>query len=196
MDMLLELWLPIVLSAIALFFASFLAWTVLPHHKPDWKKIPDEASFMEKIKAMNIPPGMYIFPMVKAEEMKDPEKKRLLEGGCQGTLNLWPGPPNMGVNMALTVLYFLLVSLFVGYLAAFSVEPGEEFARVFQIVATTGVLAFCAGGVLNDIWFRKTPRAMLMNFVDGVAYAAILGVIFALLWPGAAEAVAPPEVVN
>jgi len=33
--MLLALWLPIVLSAIALFFASFLSWVVLPLHKRD-----------------------------------------------------------------------------------------------------------------------------------------------------------------
>ena len=30
-----SLWLPILLSTVALFFLSFLAWTVLPHHKPD-----------------------------------------------------------------------------------------------------------------------------------------------------------------
>jgi hypothetical protein len=196
MDMLLELWLPIVLSAVALFFASFLAWAVLPHHKPDWKKLPDEATFMERLKAMNVPPGQYIFPMVGHEEAKDPEKKRLLEGGCLGTLNVWPGPPNMAANMALSVLYFLIVSVFCAYIGAFSVEPGEDFGRVFQIMMTTGVLAFCAGGVLNDIWFRKPARAMLMNFIDGVAYSAVLGVIFALLWPGLGEAIPPAEVIN
>ena len=37
--MLVSLWLPIVLSAVALFFASFLSWMVLQLHKQDWKKL-------------------------------------------------------------------------------------------------------------------------------------------------------------
>ncbi len=35
MEPLLDLWLPIVVSAVIVFVASFLAWMVLPHHKGD-----------------------------------------------------------------------------------------------------------------------------------------------------------------
>ena len=45
MELLSTLWLPIVLSGVALFFASFLAWMVLPHHKGDFIKLPDEGAF-------------------------------------------------------------------------------------------------------------------------------------------------------
>ena len=37
-----------------------------------------------------------------------------------------------------------------------------------------------AAGIPNVIWFR---RKFLMDFLDGVAYALVTGVAFALLWP-------------
>lgn len=45
MDELLDLWLAIVVSAVIVFVASFLAWMVLGHHKGDWKGLPDEDTF-------------------------------------------------------------------------------------------------------------------------------------------------------
>ena len=51
------LWLPVVLSAVALFFASFLAWMVLPHHKGDWVKLPEEERFENAVRELNLPAG-------------------------------------------------------------------------------------------------------------------------------------------
>ena len=39
--------LPIVISGVALFFASFLSWMVLQLHKQDWVKLAQEDKFME-----------------------------------------------------------------------------------------------------------------------------------------------------
>jgi len=36
------LWLPVVLSGVAVFFLSFLMWMVVGHHKSDFGKTPDE----------------------------------------------------------------------------------------------------------------------------------------------------------
>lgn len=36
-----SLWLTIVLSAVAVFYASFVAWMILPHHKADWNGLPE-----------------------------------------------------------------------------------------------------------------------------------------------------------
>ena len=43
---LISLWLPILLCAIALFLASFLSWMVVQLHKNDWKKLSNEDAFM------------------------------------------------------------------------------------------------------------------------------------------------------
>ena len=37
-----SLWLPIVLSAVIVFIASAAVWMLLPHHKGEWKGLPDE----------------------------------------------------------------------------------------------------------------------------------------------------------
>ena len=44
--MLLSLILPIGLSAVALFFASFLSWMVFQLHKMDWVKLAKEDEFL------------------------------------------------------------------------------------------------------------------------------------------------------
>jgi hypothetical protein len=60
--MLLALALPIILSGVALFFASFLSWMVLQLHKKDWVKLEKEDEFMVATGNCNIPVGSYIFP--------------------------------------------------------------------------------------------------------------------------------------
>jgi hypothetical protein len=175
-----SLWLPIILSGVALFFASFAAWMILPHHKSEWKGLPDEASLTGTLRTMNVAPGQYMFPHCAPEQMKSEEFKRRAEAGPHGTLTIWSGRPNMGVNMLCTVLFFLIANFVIAYLAAMVLPPGEEFMRVFRFVGTAGVLTYGTANILNGIWFG---RKMVADIVDGVAYGLITGLIFALLWP-------------
>ena len=50
--MLTQLILPIVLSTVALFFASFLSWMVLQLHKQDWSPLAKEDEFMAAVGAL------------------------------------------------------------------------------------------------------------------------------------------------
>ena len=54
MAALMELWLPIVVSAVIVFFASFLAWMVLPHHNGDWKGLPNEDALNNTIRTTSL----------------------------------------------------------------------------------------------------------------------------------------------
>jgi hypothetical protein len=180
---LIDLWLPIVLSAIVVFVASFIAWMVLPHHKSDWAKLPDEDRFTASLRDMNIPPRQYIFPCSESpEEMKSDAFKQRLERGPRGTLNVWAAPCNMGTNLLLTFLFFLFISFVIGYLGTIVLERGEGFMKVFRVTGTAGILAYCCGGILNAIWFKKT---VLNDMLDGLAYALLTGLVFAMLWPAA-----------
>src|SRR5262245_33849079 len=97
---LMSLWLPIILSGIALFFASWLAWTVLPHHKGEWKPVPDEENLLGTLRQMNVSPGQYTFPHCHDQaDFKSEDYQRRLKGGPIGTMTVWNGPPNMGRNM-------------------------------------------------------------------------------------------------
>lgn len=58
----LSLWLPIVVAGVALFFASWLAWMVLPHHKKEWIGLANEDAVLGAIRSAGVAPGQYVFP--------------------------------------------------------------------------------------------------------------------------------------
>jgi hypothetical protein len=177
-----SLWLPIILSGIALFFASFAAWMLLPHHKPEWTGLPNEDAVLNSLRTTDVKPGQYMFPYVcKPEELKTEEFKRRREAGPTGTLTVWKKPPNMGVNMLCTVLFFTIANFVIAYLAAMVLPPGTDFMKVLRFVGTAGILTYGTANILNGIWFG---RKMLADIIDGVAYGIITGLIFAALWPG------------
>ena len=61
MEFLSLLWLPILISGVVLFIASSVAWTMMPHHKTDWKKTTNEDELMSAIGKFNMPAGSYMF---------------------------------------------------------------------------------------------------------------------------------------
>ena len=182
MEFLIDLWLPILLNGVVLFVLSFVAWVILPHHFNDFSMLPEESDFMDAVERMNIPVGNYMFPYAKSKvEQGSPEYQEKYKVGPRGTLQVF-SMPNMGVNMAKTVVFFLVTSAVIGYITYFACPPIAEgqFMKVFRIAGTIGILVHASSGILNGIWFQ---RKMLTNFVDGVVYGLILGLIFAFLWP-------------
>ncbi|MEL7499628.1 MAG: hypothetical protein AAFN77_18640 [Planctomycetota bacterium] len=179
MEFLINLWLPILICGIVLFFTSSLFWTVLPHHEDDHKKAPDEEALMGAIRTLDLPAGPYMFPFLRHAEMKDEAKQELYKQGPRGLLIIWD-IPNMGRNLGLTLTYFLLISLIIGYIAWEALGVDATFLKVFQIVGAMGLLVYCSSGHLRAIWFRH-PK--LMDTIDGIAYGVMSGLIFASLWP-------------
>jgi hypothetical protein len=178
-----SLWLPIILSGVALFFASWAAWMLLPPHKGEWKKLPDEDGVMGALRKFNIPPGQYSFPRAcDPQEMKTDDFKRRKEAGPSGFLTIWGTWPNMGVNMVCTLLFFTIANAVIAYLAGTVIPPGASFMTVFRFVGTAGILTYGTANILNGIWFG---RKMVADIFDGIAYGLITGLIFAVLWPGA-----------
>ncbi len=182
--MLLRLWLPIVLSGVALFFASFLSWMVVQLHKRDWNKLPDEDAFLKALRGINPPPGNYMFPGCgNGAEMKSPEFQAKMAAGPRGVMTVFPlvpMGPDMGRNLGLTFLYFLVVSFCIAYLATLGLSAGAGFRPVFRFVSTAGLLTFLSGIVGHSIWFRCRITG---HVIESVAYAAIIGAIFGAMWP-------------
>lgn len=183
MEWLTALWLPILITTVALFFASFLAWVVLPHHKPDIRRWPDEDQLLEFLRQSQAQAGEYLFPLIDEKDMREDWARQRYAEGPWGMVILWPAQPNMPANMIKTVLFFLLVTVLVAYVGANALPDGANFGQVFQIVGTTAILAHCAGGVCREIWFTRPLRAKLMDLIDGLAFGVITGVIFSLMWP-------------
>jgi hypothetical protein len=181
MEFLTALWMPIVLSAVVLFFASFVAWTVLTHHESDFAKAPNEEKLMEHVRELQLPPGSYMFPWCSHKDMKDPARQERYKRGPRGKLVIWD-MPNMGRNLILTLVYFLIVAAVTAYIGFAAMGHTDDKMHVFRIIGTIGVLVFASSGQLNAVWF---PRRTVMDFVDGVVFGILMGLIFAGLWPGA-----------
>ena len=69
-----SLWLPILLSAVVVFVASSIIHMVLPYHRSDFKKLPDEEGVMGALRKSAVPPGDYVFP--KPDSMKAMPRRR------------------------------------------------------------------------------------------------------------------------
>ncbi|WP_339735104.1 hypothetical protein [uncultured Gimesia sp.] len=180
--MLTSLLIPIALSAVALFFASFLSWMVFQLHRDDWIKLESEDAFLEAVKNQNIPLGSYMFPGCKSpEEMKSEEYQQKWNDGPCGIMTVFP-KVNMGKKLGLTFLYFLIISFALAYLSTQAIAPGAEFIVVFRFMATAGLLTFLAATVQHAIWFHNR---IIGHVIESILYAVIVGLIFGLMWPAA-----------
>jgi hypothetical protein len=113
-------------------------------------------------------------------EMKSPEHQAKWEAGPRGIITVFD-KVNMGRNLGLTFLLFLAVSFCLAYLATLALPPGAGFLSVFRFVSTAGLIAFLPAIVQHAIWFHCR---IVGHVLESIAYAAILGAIFAALWPG------------
>lgn len=169
-----DLWLPILAAWISTHVLSTLAWTVLPHHKPEWKHLPYDLVEPATSSAATEAGGQYVLTEA-ADGDPDPSK-------CRGTLVIWSRPPTMGINIGLTLAFFFVVALTIGYLASIGLHPESPPLEVFRFTATIALLTHCLGGRQLTIWFRRRWK---MDMLDGLAYALATGASFALLWPSA-----------
>lgn len=169
----LDLWLPILIAGVAVHIASTLAWTVLPHHKPEWLRLP-MGPLDDAMPAAGAEVGKQYMLIESGAEPNDPN------ADCKGTLILWKNSPNMGKNIALTIVYFLFISTVIGYLASISMTAETPKIDVFRFTATSALLAYSLGGLSHVIWFR---RRILLDMLDGLVYSLITGGVFAALWP-------------
>jgi hypothetical protein len=182
-----QLWLPILVSAVIVFFASALAWMALPHHKKDVKALPNEAALKDQLKQLNVPPGMYMWPNCQTgEDMNSEEFKARFNAGPWGSINILPARPNFGRNLLLVFIFYLVVSVFVGYITSLAqgATAGAGFVPVFRVAGAVGVLAYCAGQIPGAIFFGKPGRFVLTDLIDGVVYGLLTGAVFGVFWPG------------
>lgn len=180
-----SLWLPILVTAAAIFFLSFLMWMVLPHHRKDHGTIPDESGLMSHLRSQGIKPGMYAFPFCgDQKQMKDPEWIKRRDAGPSGFLNICPpGAWNMGGALAKWFVLLLAICTVAAYVGTLALDAGADYMMVFRVIATCMLLAFCSNVISDCIWKAHPARPVLMHLFDGLIYALVAGGIFGSLWP-------------
>ncbi|MGZ8868736.1 MAG: hypothetical protein ACXW2P_10360, partial [Thermoanaerobaculia bacterium] len=112
-----QLWLPILVSAVLVFVASNILWMGLKFwHYRDYKRVPDDAVFVNAAKSL--PSGLYMFPWMDWKTMT-PEQKAAAQAG-PSALMIVRNPATFGFAKALVLyfLYCLLGSLLAAYVAS------------------------------------------------------------------------------
>ncbi|PYV50835.1 MAG: hypothetical protein DMG92_06275 [Acidobacteria bacterium] len=179
------LWLPILLSAVIVFVASSIIHMMLPIHKSDYRKLPDEAKVLDTLRAVGVTSGReYRFPFCTQKEMKSPETIERFKRGPVGLLVIMPsGAPKMGKFLGQWFLYCVVVSIFTAYLTGRMRMPGTEYLEVFRIAGTVAFIGYSLAQLQNAIWRGETWGVTLKHVLDGLIYGLLTAGVFGWLWP-------------
>jgi hypothetical protein len=185
MTFLAQLWMPILLSAVLVFFASSLIHMVLKWHNSDYRKLADEDAVRAAIRAGSPAPGQYIVPYcTHGADMKTPEMQQKWAEGPVGFITLRPnGVPQMGGTLAMWFLFTLAIGVIAAYLASKNLPAGASFGQVCRFVGIVAFLAYAGGAVPDGIWWGKPWGSVAKDLLDGLIYGVVTGVSFAWLWP-------------
>jgi hypothetical protein len=184
---LLDLWLPILLSAVFVFVVSSVLHMLIPLHRKDYGKLPDEDGLLAAMRSAKVTPGSYMFPLGSSmKDMASPEMLERQKLGPVGFMTIVPnGPYAMGKALGQWFVLSLVISLFVAYVGSFALEPGAEYLAVFRLTGTIAVVVYALGNVTDSIW-KGVRWGITAKFVfDGVCYGLVTGGAFGWLWPGA-----------
>lgn len=178
-----SLWLPILISAVIVFLASWIIHMFLPHHRSDFAKLPQEDATLDALRA--IPAGTYMAPHANTPaQMKQPEYVEKRKRGPMVILSLSAGGDmGMGKPLFQWFVYLLVISLFAGYLACHVIAAGASYLAVFRIVGTAAFMAYALGHVHQSIWYRQAWSTTAKYAIDGLIYALLTAGVFGCLWP-------------
>ena len=179
------LWAPILISAVLVFFLSFVIHMVLPYHKGDYAKVPSEDALQEALRKLNIPPGDYMIPRPEGPQgMKSPEYKEKVQKGPVVVMTVMKGADtSMGASLAQWFVYLLLVGVLAAYITGRAVAPGESYLRVFRFAGATSFIAYSIALWQNSIWYKQKWSTTLKNTFDGLVYGLFTAGVFGWLWP-------------
>ena len=179
------LWLPILLSAIAVWVASAIIWMVMPYHKSDFRKLPDEDAALRALTPQGLVPGQYSFPYSGSpEDLRDPETARKFEAGPVGFLTVVPsGTPTMGGKIMLSFVFYLVISMVVAYLVSRTLDPGADYLAVFRVTGTVAWLAYGTATVPDAIWFGRPWSGIVKGMLDALVFGLLTAGFFGWLWP-------------
>ncbi len=186
MQFLVDLWLPILLSAVAVFFVSSLVHMVLGYHKHDYDCLPDEDKLLETMRAAGVAPGEYVFPhCTDMKELANEPMLSKLKAGPIGFLSVLPsGGWNMGKTLGLWFVFCVVMSVFVAYVVSLAVAPGAEFGHVLRVASAVAFLGYSGATPCSSIWKAQNWSTTSKLMFDGVLYALATGAMFAWLYPG------------
>lgn len=175
------LWQPILLSAILAFVAGAVIWMVMPWHKSDWKKAPNEESLRNALRGAA--PGQYSVPHCADQAAyKDPEMQQKLKDGPTAFITVMPsGIPNMGPKLVMMFVVNLVVAVVCAYFVSRTAAPDADYLAIFRISGTVAFVAYGMAYMQESVWFGRPWSATAKTFLDALIYAGLTGGAFGWL---------------
>lgn len=183
MQFLADLWLPILLSGVAVFILSAISHAALPFHHKEWGRLPNEDAVMDALRSGMSGHGLYSVPSAAGGDPNAPDVKAKMERGPIAFITILPaGLPSMGRMMGLSVIYNIAVSVFVAYVASHTVAAGSDYLAVFRVTGTVAFMAYALSSVPDSIWFGRPWSSYVLQVIDALVYALVIGGIFGWRW--------------
>jgi len=181
---LMSLWLPILLSAVAVFIASSVLHMLTPWHKTDFRKLPNEDRSREGLRALALAPGDYMTPCPSSpEEMKSPEFAEKMKQGPRIVMTVMPnGPMSMGKPLGMWFVYCLVVSFFSAYVAATALPRGAPYMPVFHVISVAAFMGYSLALWPMSIWYQRSWITTVKSTIDGLIYGLLTAGVFGWLW--------------
>lgn len=180
-----SLWLPVLLSAVAVFVVSSVVHMATPWHKNDYRKAPDEDRLMDALRGLDLPPGDYMVPCAgSTKDLSSPAFLEKMNKGPVVVMTVLPsGPMNLGRNLGLWFLYSLLVGVLAAYVASRALPAGAPLLAVLRFAGATAFIGYSVALWQMAVWYRRSWGTTLRSTIDGLVYAVITGLIMGWLWP-------------
>jgi hypothetical protein len=179
-----SLWLPILLSAVAVFALSSLVHTVFPYHKSDYAKVPDEDQVMAALRPFNLVPDDYLMPRPgTAAQMRSPEFLEKMKKGPIVLMTVRPSEFSMATNFIQWFVHCLVIGVFAAYVTGRALPPGAEYLNVFRFAGTVAFAGYALALPTDSIWFARKWSTTFKSLFDGLMYALLTAGMFGWLWP-------------
>lgn len=181
-----SLWLPVLLSAVAVFVVSSVIHMFSPWHKGDFGTLRDEEGVMAALRPFNLRPDDYMAPRAGGmAEMQSEEFKAKRLRGPAFVMTVFPPTADFSMtpNLVKWFIYLIAVSAAAACVAASAVRAGAPSHTVFHYTALVSFLTYAGGLFPASIWYQKRWSTTLKSVVDSLIFGVVTGGIFLCFWP-------------
>ena len=179
------LWLPTLVSAIAVFIVSSIIHMVVKWHHSDQSKLPNEDAVSSVL--AGTPPGEYRMPWAGSmEEMKSPAFKEKCKKGPMAVIGVWRYEDRgFGKALGQWFVYSVIVAYISGHILHALVPVSPDGHDIFHTVGLTAFLGYGMALAQQSIWGPKQWWPTTKSLIDALLYAATTAAVFWWLWPKA-----------
>lgn len=179
----LSLWLPILLSAIAIYITSSVIHMALPYHRSDYTGLPNEDQVLDSLRSAG--PGNYMAPYcASAAAMREPAFKEKMARGPVVSLYVKAGGGfDLPGTLARWFGYVLLVCILAAYVSSRTLQAGADYLMVFRVTGFAVFLAIGGGTPIHCIWYGQKWSTCAKSVFDALLYGLLAGGVFGWLWP-------------